>query len=151
MIRDQLKEIALAQVGKPYSLQGWGPHAFDCIGLSCYPGREAGIFKHYLADETDPVLRCYSNTPDPPTMLRGLRKYFVKIEKADLEAEAKIGDLLWFRCPKAQHLGVIIKAAAGDFWVVHADIRKMKVRVQGVRKTSYIICGWRYPELANGQ
>ena len=147
MIRERIVELALAQCSKPYVEHGWGPHSYDCIGLVGYCGIEEGVLQHKLKDEPDENIRCYSNIPNPLLMRKGLAKYFAKI---DLE-NALIGDFLWFRDPKAQHLGIISKVSNGSFWVIHANLPKGKVLQQRVRNSNYIIWAWRYPGLTNGQ
>ena len=146
MTRERIVERALAQCGKPYTLKGWGPQAFDCIGLVCFVGQQEGVLPHELKDEPDPELRCYSNSPNPPVLLKALKKYFERIPKE----EALIGDFLLFRDPKAQHLGIITKVRGDSFWVVHANLPKGKVLQQRVRNNNYAVWAWRYPGLTNG-
>ena len=145
MIRDDIVACALAQIGKPYALQAWGPHSFDCVGLVGFAGKQSNVFSYELSKDPDPEIRCYSNNPDPPVMLKFLKQQFVRVAKED----TLLGDSLWFRAPRAQHLGIITKIENGVFWCVHADIIKYKVRLQRVRNSFYVICGWRYPELSN--
>lgn len=140
-MRDRIVEFALQQVGKPYAEQGWGPNAYDCIGLFARAGIEAGVFTYDRAKEDDQRMRCYSATADPPLMLKALKKYFIRLKAS----EVLPGDGLWFRDPRAQHLGVVTRLS--PFRVVHASMNGMRVRHQTVRNSFYVIRGWRYPGL----
>lgn len=142
--RDHIIEFALAQVGKPYAHQGWGPKAWDCIGLFAQSGIQAGVFEYDLAAETDPEIKCYSRRPKPAILRRALERNFIKLK---LE-EVLPGDGLWFRDPLEQHLGVVTRV--NPYWVVHARTSAGKVKHDPVRNLGYVICGWRYPGLADG-
>lgn len=145
-LRANIVELALAQKGKPYANQGWGPQAFDCIGLCGFCWRRAGVIDYELAQEPDLELRNYSSAPQPIVMRKALSRYLTWVDKR----EAQLGDALWFRSPKAQHLGILTHLRSGLFYVIHADIRQMKVRLQQVRNDNFVICAWRPPELVDG-
>jgi hypothetical protein len=145
-IRQKIVDYAVAQVDKPYAEHGWGPIAYDCIGLFCDCGIANGVFDYDRNKETDHRFRNYSSKADPELLLAALRKYFIKVPRD----EVLLGDGLLFRDPKAQHFGVITRLS--PIYVVHATLRRepWRVRHERVSNVAYIVCGWRYPGLSDG-
>lgn len=145
-LRSEIVALALEQVGKPYAEHGWGPKAFDCIGLCGYCWKQTGVVDYDLAQEADHEIRAYTSRSQPVLMRFGLEKYLTKVRKEDV----LVGDALWFRYPKEQHLGIVTKVRDGVFYVVHAQFARKLVRHQRVRKSGFVICGWRPPGLIDG-
>lgn len=141
LLRRNIVEYALEQVGKPYAEHGWGPVAYDCIGLFCDSGIKNGVFEYDRYAEPDQRIRNYSNKANPALLMMALKKYFIKVRRD----EVLEGDGLLFRDPKEQHLGVITQL--NPLYVVHARFSDRRVLHERVVKPSYIVCGWRYPGL----
>lgn len=145
--RQEIIKYALAQKDKPYAEQGWGPVAWDCIGLFAMCGIQASVLDYDRNEEDEPLFRRYDSQANPILLYKALNKYAVKI-KMPGKNEALPGDGLLFRYPKAQHFGVITRA--NPYYVIHASLSRMKVMHQRVINPFAIVCGWRYPGLVDG-
>lgn len=101
-IRDQLLELAKAQLGAPYIYGRSAPGGFDCSGFTSYLYRTVGL----------PVTRCADDQ-----MQDGL-----VVDRNSLQ----IGDLVFFReswSPWiASHVGIYV----GDGKMIHADSRGVR-------------------------
>jgi cell wall-associated NlpC family hydrolase len=105
VLREQVVERALAQVGDAYGSGGEGPNVFDCSGLVVYSWRAAGVkLTHYS------------------------RAQYEQTERISLK-DAVPGDLAFYFENGAHHVAIYI----GDGKVVHASDYGIGV-VKGVVK-----------------
>jgi cell wall-associated NlpC family hydrolase len=95
-MRDQIKHLAIAQVGRPYRSGGTDPRGFDCSGLVQYVFAQAGIRLPRSSDEQRDV----------------------GDDDLDLD-DAQPGDLLFYKIDSwfgVDHVAIYV----GDGYAVHA-------------------------------
>ena len=93
--------VALAEVGKPYSVGGSGPYSFDCSGLTQFAWGAAGV-----------------------ALPRTAAEQFAAVPHVSL-ADAEPGDLVFFY-PGIEHVGIYL----GDGMMVDAPHTGAYVRVE---------------------
>jgi hypothetical protein len=93
--------IALAQLGKPYTVGGSGPYSFDCSGLTMFAYAGAAV-----------------------TLPRTAAEQFAAVPRVSLAA-AQPGDLLFFY-PGIEHVGIYL----GDGLMIDAPHAGAAVRVE---------------------
>jgi cell wall-associated NlpC family hydrolase len=109
-------EVAMAQVGKPYSWGGNGPNSFDCSGLTSFAWAQAGV--------------------DLPRTSRDQYAGTTRISRSDLRP----GDLVFYHSP-VSHVAMYI----GDGRVVEAPNSGNNVRVRNDGLTRSGIVGYGRP------
>lgn len=95
-MRDQIKHLAIAQVGRPYRSGGTDPRGFDCSGLVQYVFAQAGIKVPRSSDEQRDVGE----------------------DDLDLD-DVRPGDLLFYKIDSwfgVDHVAIYV----GDGYAVHA-------------------------------
>jgi hypothetical protein len=103
---EDLREIALSYIGRPYSMGGVGSPAFDCSGYVCRVYAEAGY----------PLPRVSRDQ--------------ARAGRAVPLRELQPGDLLFFADPEEpiSHVGIYV----GDGEMIHASSGRGKVTVSGI-------------------
>ena len=151
-IRTAIAHEALRHNHKPYAPQGWGPTQFDCLGLVAYVGIQTKTLSFTEGCEEGKKFRAYPQTSNVELLKEALSTFMVRLED---KTKAGIGDVLWFRDPDPQHLGIIVQDNP-TYYVIHASVnarsnlrRNGEVVLQrmGDRDSCYIVAAWRYPKL----
>lgn len=126
-----------------YRHQQWGPTYFDCIGATYWGGDQAEAMYFKDGDEEGAPWRGYSDQPDPKFMHRALRAMLVELPT---RYAAMIADVVWFRDPLAQHLGIVTHTTP-YICVIHASLNKECVMHEQVRRPYRIVGAFRYPKV----
>jgi hypothetical protein len=111
--RTQAVAIAREKLGRAFRHQARGPDAYDCVGIVIAVANELGL--------SDFNTTAYTRAPDPREMRATLERHLDYVRWDDV----KPGDVLWFRAPEPQHLGVVTQLA--PMQMVHAFQRAGKV------------------------
>lgn len=101
--RRAIADNALSQVGVPYRYGGNDPGGFDCSGLVQYAYSQAGV--------------------ELPRGTAELLKTGTRISYAD----ARVGDLLFYRFNDRRQSSMHVAIYLGDDWIVHAPASGGKV------------------------
>lgn len=104
---------ARAKVGAGFRHQARGPDAYDCVGVVIAVANELGL--------SDFDIRTYTRQPNPAQMRALLEEHLDYVRWDDVLP----GDVLWFRAPEPQHLGIVTQRE--PMMMVHAFARTERV------------------------
>lgn len=143
-LRQQIAGAANSFLEVPYGHQRRSRAMVDCIGLVVCVGSELGIMKWDEKSEAVKPFLNYSYTSDMQLMKKGLETFLHQIIPKE---NATIGDILWIRSPRPQHLGIITRL--NPMVMVHAQRTAGKVVEHRItsKVKNHIVAAWRYPGL----
>jgi cell wall-associated NlpC family hydrolase len=116
--RQQIVTAARAKLGAAFRHQGRGPEAYDCVGLVIKVAHELGLSNFDS--------KGYTRAPNPAEMREALEANLEYVRFDTVQP----GDVLWFRAPEPQHLGIVTSML--PMQMVHAFQRTGRVVETGI-------------------